>query len=105
GAGGVGPALRGRPRWHPALGNDVALHEILTQPEFICWRVVDQVAGDISRRRLKLRGEGVGLRASCRADRCRADYRARPRNPSDFAVEDHSLCISPTSFASIAKLS
>src|ERR1700753_2349779 len=40
GAGGVGPALRGRPRWHPALVNDVALHEILTQPEFVCWRVV-----------------------------------------------------------------
>src|ERR1700722_685889 len=57
GAGGVRPVRRGRPRWHPAVVSDVALHEILGERVSIQGRVVDQVAGDVSRRRLKLHGE------------------------------------------------
>jgi small multidrug resistance family-3 protein len=86
GAGGVRLVLRGRLRGHPAVVSDVALHEVLSERVLVAGRVVNQVAGDVSRRRLKLHGEGAGVRTSCEADRCRGDCRAHPRDDPDFAV-------------------
>src|SRR5882757_950416 len=47
GGGGVSLVLRRRPRWHPAVVSDEALHEILCERVSVQGRVVNQVAGDV----------------------------------------------------------
>ena len=105
GAGGVRPVRRGRLRWHPAVVGDVALHEVLSERVLVVGGVVNQVAGDVSRRRLKLHGEGAGVRRWCQADRCGGDCRAHPLNHPDFATNEHLSVVALIGFAAVASLS